>query len=85
MITWGTISAGFAFVYNENSFYTMRFLLGAAEAGFFPGMVFYLSKWFPSKMLGGATAVLILGLSVAVLIAPRFPPLCWRRWAGSAD
>ncbi|CEJ15187.1 MFS transporter [Phreatobacter sp. AB_2022a] len=68
MITWGLISAGFAFVYNENSFYVMRFLLGAAEAGFFPGIVFYLSKWFPSRMLGSATAVFILGLPVSVLI-----------------
>src|SRR5665647_87206 len=68
MITWGIISAGFAFIYNENSFYVMRFLLGAAEAGLFPGIVFYLSKWFPSRMLGGATAVFILGLPVSVLI-----------------
>ncbi|WP_424631978.1 MFS transporter [Bradyrhizobium sp. SYSU BS000235] len=68
MITWGIISAGFAFVYNENSFYVMRFLLGAAEAGFFPGIVFYLSKWFPSRLLGGATAIFILGLPVSVLI-----------------
>lgn len=68
MITWGLISAGFAFIYNENSFYVMRFLLGAAEAGFFPGIVFYLSKWFPSRMLGSATAVFILGLPVSVLI-----------------
>lgn len=68
MITWGIISAGFAFVYNENSFYVMRFLLGAAEAGFFPGIVFYLSKWFPARLRGGATAVFILGLPIAVLI-----------------
>lgn len=68
MITWGLISAGFAFVYNENSFYVMRFLLGAAEAGFFPGIVFYLSKWFPSRVLASATAVFILGLPISVLI-----------------
>lgn len=68
MVSWGLISAGFAFVQGENSFYVMRFLLGVAEAGFFPGIVLYLSTWFPTRALGGATAIFILGLPIAVLI-----------------
>src|ERR1044071_84157 len=44
MITWGLISAGMMFVQGETSFYVMRFLLGVAEAGFLPGIVYYLSQ-----------------------------------------
>ena len=43
MITWGLVSASMALVWNAESFYVMRFLLGAAEAGFFPGVVLYLT------------------------------------------
>ena len=49
MITWGLISAGMMFVQGELSFYVMRLLLGAAEAGFLPGIVYYLSQWFPRR------------------------------------
>ncbi len=48
MITWGFASAGMMFVQGTTSFYAMRFVLGAAEAGFFPGMVLYLTQWFPA-------------------------------------
>jgi MFS family permease len=48
MITWGMVSAGTAFVQGQNSLFFMRFLLGAAEAGFFPGVVLYLTYWFPA-------------------------------------
>ena len=47
MITWGIISAIFAFIKGETSFLILRFLLGVAEAGFFPGIILYLSYWFP--------------------------------------
>src|SRR4029078_2709901 len=47
MITWGLVSAAMAFVQGQTSFYILRFLLGAAEAGFFPGIILYLSYWFP--------------------------------------
>ena len=49
MITWGIISAAFAFIQGETSFYALRFLLGVAEAGFFPGIILYLSYWFPAR------------------------------------
>ena len=49
MVTWGIISAAFAFIQGETSFYILRFLLGVAEAGFFPGIILYLSYWFPAR------------------------------------
>src|SRR3974390_2678376 len=52
MITWGIISALTAFVTGPTSFLIIRFLLGAAEAGFFPGMILYFTYWFPSEYRG---------------------------------
>src|SRR3974390_1973564 len=49
MITWGLISAATVLVNGEWSFYLIRFLLGVAEAGFFPGIILYLTYWFPLK------------------------------------
>jgi sugar phosphate permease len=49
MITWGLVSAGMALVQGVNSLYLMRFLLGIAEAGFFPGVTFFLAAWFPRE------------------------------------
>jgi D-galactonate transporter len=48
MFTWGVISGGMAFVVGETSFYVLRVLLGIAEAGFFPGVIFFLTLWFPA-------------------------------------
>ena len=48
-ITWGLLSAAMMFVRGAYSFYAIRFLLGVAEAGFFPGIIFYLGNWFPAK------------------------------------
>lgn len=50
MLTWGLISGAMAFVSSETSFYVLRFLLGAAEAGFAPGMILYLTYWFPAEL-----------------------------------
>ena len=49
MISWGLLSAATALVTGPNSFYALRVLTGAAEAGFFPGVLFYLSTWFPAQ------------------------------------
>ncbi len=49
MITWGIISAAFMFTTSDTVFYALRFLLGAAEAGFFPGIILYLTYWYPSR------------------------------------
>jgi ACS family tartrate transporter-like MFS transporter len=57
MITWGLISGAMAFVTGPNSFYALRFLLGIAEAGFFPGIILYISFWFPARHRAGVTAM----------------------------
>ena len=49
MITWGIISAAFMFTSSETVFYVLRFLLGVAEAGFFPGIILYLTAWYPAN------------------------------------
>src|SRR5207247_4770819 len=48
MFTWGVLSGGMAFIAGETSFYVVRALLGIAEAGFFPGIIFFLTLWFPA-------------------------------------
>ena len=50
MVTWGLLAMGMMFVRTANQFYIMRFLLGMAEAGFFPGVLFYLTQWFPAHI-----------------------------------
>lgn len=68
MLTWGLVSAGMAFVQGETSFYVMRFLLGAAEAGFIPGIMLYLRGWFPDSRLGRATGLCFLAIPLASVI-----------------
>jgi ACS family tartrate transporter-like MFS transporter len=57
MISWGIASGATAFVQGPTGFYVLRFLLGVAEAGFFPGMILYLSYWFPASHRAAATSV----------------------------
>src|SRR4051812_19631594 len=57
MITWGIISGAMAFVQGTTSFYVLRFLLGAAEAGFFPGIILCPSYWFPARRRAAVTAL----------------------------
>jgi MFS transporter, ACS family, tartrate transporter len=56
MITWGIVSCSMIFIRGATSFYVLRFLLGAAEAGFFPGMILYMKRWFPSHARARAVA-----------------------------
>jgi ACS family tartrate transporter-like MFS transporter len=56
MVTWGLIAMGMMLVKTPVQFYAMRFLLGLAEAGFFPGVMFYLTRWFPVAMRGRAVS-----------------------------
>ena len=69
MVTWGIISMGCAFVAGQNSFYALRFLLGVAEAGFFPGLILYLTYWFPKRYRGRVTAGFMIAIPVASFIA----------------
>ncbi|EDW2056439.1 MFS transporter [Salmonella enterica subsp. enterica] len=68
MILWGLVSASTAFVQTPAQFYAVRILLGVAEAGFFPGLILYLSYWFPASRRAGATAFLMSSLCIAGLI-----------------
>ena len=56
MVSWGILSALMAAVYDEHSFYALRFFLGVAEAGFFPGIILYLSYWFPARQRAATAA-----------------------------
>jgi MFS family permease len=68
MISWGIISACMIFVKGEWSFYAMRFLLGLAEAGFFPGVIFYLTLWYPSRFRSSRTAWFVAAIAVSGVI-----------------
>jgi ACS family tartrate transporter-like MFS transporter len=68
MITWGLISAGLMFVRTPAVFYLLRFFLGVAEAGFFPGMIYYLSLWYPTAQRARAIATFMTAVPVTGLI-----------------
>lgn len=68
MVTWGIIAGGMAFVESSTSFYVMRFLLGVAEAGFFPGIILYLSYWFPARNRAGVIALFMAAAPIATAI-----------------
>lgn len=68
MLTWGLVSIAMAFVKDASAFYGLRFLLGAAEAGFFPGLVFYLTQWFPMRERARAIALFMTGTAIAGVI-----------------
>jgi D-galactonate transporter len=68
MITWGLISACTMFVTGPASFYAVRFLLGIAEAGFFPGMILYLSYWYPARERARAVGVFMSAIAISYAI-----------------
>ena len=65
MITWGLVSMAMAFIPDPMSFYALRFLLGIAEAGFFPGTILYLSYWFPLNRRSAVTALFMAAAPAA--------------------
>ncbi|MCX4673205.1 MFS transporter [Streptomyces sp. NBC_01381] len=65
MITWGLVSAAFSLVTSETMFYVLRFLLGAAEAGFYPGVILYCTYWFPSHRRARVIAMFMSAIPVA--------------------
>jgi ACS family tartrate transporter-like MFS transporter len=71
MITWGIAAAATALVKTPHQFYGARFSLGLAEAGFFPGIIVYLSHWFPSRDRARALACFLIATPVAQLISPK--------------
>jgi MFS transporter, ACS family, tartrate transporter len=68
MITWGVIASAMMFVTGQKSFYVLRFLLGFAEAGFFPGMILYLTYWFPHKYLARNVALFMTATALAGVV-----------------
>jgi MFS family permease len=68
MVTWGVCAAATAFVVGPYSFYAMRLLLGAAEAGFFPGVLFFLTLWFPEAYRGRIIGMFMAGVAISGII-----------------
>ncbi len=68
MITWGLVAAGCALIRGPASFYSIRFLLGLTEAGFYPGIAFLLSQWFPAEYRARMLAIFLLGVPVSSVI-----------------
>ena len=68
MISWGLVSGAMAFVQGQASFYVLRFLLGAAEAGFFPGIILYLSYWFPARQRASVTALFMAAAPLSTVL-----------------
>ncbi len=69
MITWGIVSSATAFIQGPRSFYLVRFLLGLSEAGFFPGMILYLTYWFPARHRAKTVALFMTATAVSGLIS----------------
>lgn len=71
MITWGLLAAATMFISSANTFYIVRFLLGVAEAGFFPGVIYYLTDWFTASQRTRMTALFITAVAVSgVIVGP---------------
>lgn len=68
MVTWGLVSAAIAFAHDATTFYVLRLLLGAAEAGFFPGVILYLTYWFPKHVRSQTIGVFYFGLPLALVL-----------------
>jgi ACS family tartrate transporter-like MFS transporter len=68
MVTWGLLSAGMMFVQTPMQFYVMRFLLGVAEAGFYPGVIYYFASWFPSHYRGRAVSRFYIASPLASVV-----------------
>jgi len=68
MLTWGILATATIFINDARSFYFIRFFLGAAEAGFFPGVVLYLSRWFPARDRTAIMAIFILGFPLSYIL-----------------
>ena len=93
MISWGLVSGASAFVVGPWSFYFARMMLGAAEAGFFPGVILYLTYWFPRAYRGRVVAMFMVAIPISSFLgspisaaptAPGFPTTGstgdWRAW-----
>jgi D-galactonate transporter len=83
MISWGVISSGMAFVTTPMGFYVMRFLLGLAEAGFYPGVILYLSYWYPSHRRGKMFALFAAAVPMSGLIGSPLSGVILHAFSGA--
>src|SRR5262245_64695631 len=83
MISWGVLAIAMAFVSGETSFYVLRFLLGVAEAGFFPGFILYLTYWFPARERGQVTAYFMLAIGLSSILGNPTSGLIMHYLAGA--
>ncbi len=67
-VTWGVLASAMIFVRSAESFYALRLLLGVAEAGYFPGIIYYLGQWFPERQRARAMSRFMLGIPIAGII-----------------
>ncbi|MCJ2126844.1 MFS transporter [Methylobacterium sp. J-077] len=84
MLSWAVISAAMMFVTSPMLFYVLRFLLGLAEAGLFPGVILYLTYWYPSERRGGIIAMFMTGIPIAGLIGGPVSGWIMNAFAGTA-
>lgn len=86
MVTWGLVSACMAFVHGARLYILLRFLLGAAEAGFFPGLVFYLTRWLPGSARAGILALFYFAIPLSNVIGSPLSAALMRMsgWHGMA-
>lgn len=86
MVTWGVVAMATSLIHSATAFYWLRFLLGAAEAGFFPGLIVYLGHWFTGEDKGKAVALFMAALPVSFLLGAPLSGtilgLHWMGWAG---
>ena len=68
MLTWGLLAAAMMFVRTPLEFYSVRLLLGISEAGFFPGVLYYLTLWFPAKMRARAVSRFYVALPLSTVV-----------------
>ena len=80
MVSWGVISGSMMFVETEMQFYVMRFLLGVAEAGFFPGIILYLTYWYPAQRRGRIISLFMTGIPLAGVIGGPLSGWIMNRW-----
>ena len=85
MISWGLVSAMNALVIGPNSFYAVRLLLGVAEAGFFPGVTFFLAAWFPAQYRTRMLAWFLIGIPASRWSEARSAGCCCRWTASGAS
>ncbi|PRY03397.1 MFS transporter [Paraburkholderia sp. BL25I1N1] len=83
MLAWGLVSSLMMFVRTPTQFYAMRFLLGVTEAGFFPGIIYYLSCWFPGARRARVTAFLMMATAVAGIVGGPLSGFIMTRLAGA--